>query len=306
MEMPNVWDDALKKLLRASAQDFVALVQKDLHAERMLPTELDAEHIYADGLLKCTQADGQEMLVHFEFQKKKDKRMGERLLEYNVLASRLNDYLPVRSCVIYLKKSLKMPTSPFLKKLPDGEENIRFHYKCIALWTMTVEEILAMGLVGLFPFLALTKNGRHRPVIDIMIKKLVEAEKTEFLWIGYALSSEMLKRGDQDWLKRRFSMFEDMLSDTPVYQEVFAKGKDQGFAEGEAKGIETGKMQALSQTRQTASRKVLELVKDRFPALEAQARKCVEEVGDTDALLDLLVKIGIARTKQEAGSVLQR
>jgi flagellar biosynthesis/type III secretory pathway protein FliH len=99
-------------------------------------------------------------------------------------------------------------------------------------------------------------------------------------------------------------MFEDILSDTPVYQEVFAKGKDQGFGEGKAQGVETGKMQALSQTRQTASQKVLDLVNDRFPALIEQARKCVEAVGDTDTLLDLLVRIGIAHTEQEASSVL--
>jgi hypothetical protein len=56
---------------------------------------------YDDGLLHVS-LDGKAFLAHFEFQSSYDRHIGERLLEYNVLASRQYDYLPVYSCVIYV------------------------------------------------------------------------------------------------------------------------------------------------------------------------------------------------------------
>lgn len=124
-------------------------------------------------------------------------------------------------------------------------------------------------------------------------------------------------------------MFSDFLQDSPVYQEVyqaaftqgkdkgfaegkdkgFAEGKDKGFAEGKdegfAEGVETGKVRALSKTRQTLSQGLLDLVTTRFPHLEALARKCVNEIDDTDTLSYIFVKIGTARTRQEVARLLE-
>ncbi len=82
-------------------------------------------------------------------------------------------------------------------------------------------ELLQTGLVGLLPLLPLTKDKAQRGVVEEMITGLVSANKTESLWIGYALASRVLI-DDLKWLKRRFAMLEDMLRDTPVYQEVLA------------------------------------------------------------------------------------
>lgn len=130
-ELPKVYDDALKKLLKANTQDFVDLLQKGMYVEEALPTELDAEHVYADGLIRCHDQHGKVQLAHLEFQRENDDRMGERLLEYNVLASHYNDYLPVASCVIYLKKGLKPPRPPFIRRLTDGTPTTHFIYASI-------------------------------------------------------------------------------------------------------------------------------------------------------------------------------
>ena len=79
-------------------------------------------------------------------------------------------------------------------------------------------------LVGLLPLLPLTQDGARREVVEEMITRLVSAEKTESLWIGYALASRVLKR--------RFAMLEDILRDTPVYQEVLAEGLEKGLEKG--------------------------------------------------------------------------
>jgi predicted transposase YdaD len=250
--MPKPYDDAMKKLVGGNPQDLVPWVIPGAQFGKQLPLELRVENIYADGLLQAT-LDGKEFLAHIEFQTRYDGRIGERLLEYNVLASRQYKYLPVCSCVIYLKNHSSVPQSPFLRGLPNGEEVVRFHDRSIELGKLEAGELLHTGLVGLLPLLPLTKDGARREVVEEMISGLISAEKTESLWIGYALASKVLT-DDLKWLKRRFAMLEDILRDTPVYQEVLAEGMEKGLEQG----IERGKLETQRQT-------LLDIVQERFP-----------------------------------------
>src|SRR5712692_4026411 len=249
---------------------------------KQLPLELGVENIYADGLLQAT-LDGKEFLAHIELQSSYDRRIGEQLFEYNVLTSRQYDYLPVYSCVIYLKNHSSVPISPFIRGLPNGEEVVRFHYRSIELGKLVAGELLQTGLVGLLPLLPLTKDGARREVVEEMIAGLVSAEKTESLWIGYALASKVLK-DDLKWLKRRFAMLEDILRDTPVYQEVLAEGMEKGLE----KGLET--------QRQT----LLDIVQERFPAIARLAKQQADALEDPEMLRHMTVKISIVKTSKEA------
>src|SRR6266705_1266129 len=254
--MPKPYDDAMKKLVGGNPQDLVSWVLPGAQFGKQLSFELSVENIYADGLLQAT-LDGKEFLAHIEFQSSYDGRIGERLLEYNVLASRQYNYLPVYSCVIYMKNHSSVPHSPLLRGLPNGEEVIRFHYRSIELGKLAAGELLQTGLVGLLPLLPLTQDGARREVVEEMITGLVSAEKTESLWIGYALASRVFK-DDLKWLKRRFAMLEDILRDTPVYQEVLAEGMEKGLEKGMEKEIKEGKLRALRQT-------LVDIVQERFP-----------------------------------------
>ena len=151
----------MKKLVGGNPQDLVSWVIPGAQFGKQLPFELSVENIYADGLLQATLG-GKEFLAHIEFQSSYDGRIGERLLEYNVLASRQYNYLPVYSCVIYLKNHSSVPHSPFLRELPNGEEVVRFHYRSIELGKLGGGELLQTGLVGLLPLLPLTKDGARR------------------------------------------------------------------------------------------------------------------------------------------------
>ncbi len=281
--MPKPYDDAMKKLVGGNPQDLVSWVLPGAQYGKQLPFELNVENIYADGLLLAT-LDGKEFLAHFEFQSSYDRHIGERLLEYNMLASRQYDYLPVYSCVIYLKNHSDVPISPFIRGLPTGEEVVRFHYRSIELGKIIAGELLQTGLVGLLPLLPLTKDGARREVVEEMITGLVSAEKTESLWIGYALASRVLK-DDLKWLKRRFAMLEDILRDTPVYQEVLAEGVEQGIKEG--------KLEAQRQT-------LLDIVQERFPAIARLAKQQADAIEDPEVLRHLTVKISIVKTSKEA------
>ena len=160
---------------------------------------------------------------------------------------------------------------------------VRFHYRSIELGKLVAGELLRTGLVGLLPFLPLTKDGARREVVEDMISGLVSAEKTETLWIGYAIASKVFK-DDLKWLKRRFAMLEDILRDTPVYQEVLAEGMEKGLEKG------------LEAQRQT----LLDIVRERFPGIASLAKQQVNAIEDTDVLRRLTVKISIVKTSMEA------
>lgn len=279
--MPKPYDDAMKKLVMGNPQDLVLWVLPRAQFGKQLPYELSVENIYADGLLQVS-LDGKEFLLHIEFQSSNDAYIGERLLEYNVLASRQYDFLPV--CVIYLKNHGDVPQSPFIRALPSGEEIVRFQYRSIELGKLTSEELLQTGLAGLLPLLPLTRDGARREVVEKMITGLISAEKTESLWIGYALATKVLK-DDLKWLRRRFAVFSDILRETPAFQEVLAEGLEKGLKEGE-----------LRAQRQT----LLAVVQERFPGIVDLAKKQADAIEDPEALRRLIVKMSIVQTSEEA------
>jgi predicted transposase YdaD len=84
-------------------------------------------------------------------------------------------------------------------------------------------------------------------------------------------------------------MLEDILRDTPVYQEVLAEGEEKG----PEKGIKEGELRAQRQT-------LLDIVQERFPAIARLAKRQADAIEDPEVLRHLTVKISIVKTAQEA------
>ena len=83
-------------------------------------------------------------------------------------------------------------------------------------------------------------------------------------------------------------MLEDILRDTPVYQEVLAEGIEKGLEQGLEQGLET--------QRQT----LLDIVQERFPAIARLAKQQADAIEDPEMLRRLTVKISIVKTSKEA------
>lgn len=105
-EMWRPWDRKMKRLLIEAPEDFVAWLLKGASFKSLLSAELDADPVYADMLCEV-MLRGRRVLLHIEFQKRRDTTMAKRLWEYNVRATLQYKY-PVWSCVIYLKKDGKV------------------------------------------------------------------------------------------------------------------------------------------------------------------------------------------------------
>lgn len=76
-------------------------------------------------------------------------------------------------------------------------------------------------------------------------------------------------------------MLEDILRDTPVYQEVLAIGEERGLEKGVEKGLEKGRVEGkLEAQRQT----LLDIVDERFPAIARIARQQADAIQDPEVL----------------------
>jgi len=231
----------------------------------------------------------------------------ERLLEYNTLASREHDYLPVSSCVIYLRKVSNPPTSPFIRKLPDSEEVVIFHFKSIELAKISADEFLQSGGIGLSPLVTLTQGGTEHSVVKKMIAGLQSSGKTNLLVIASAIASlafENKSVAEQEWLERTFAMLNDTLRSTKFYQKILKEGREEGREEGIEKGreegIEKGREEERQRELQLQRDALADIVRGRFPELVRLFKKQAATIEDPALLLRLIVKISTAQTAEEA------
>ena len=297
--MRKPWDRHMKRLFSAAPQDFVAWLLAGAIFIGIVATELDPETdpIYADLLFEVTLY-GQRMLLHIEFQRRRDAKMAERLWEYNHKAT-LQYNCPVWSVVIYLKDDGNVPGSPWLKELPNGQSVHRFDFGVIKVWEHSTAEFEHLGLLGLLPLLPLTREGAQREVVERTITRLMpagEKPRQDLLALTYGLASLAFENeADQQWLKRRFEMLYDMLWDTPAFQDIREKGLQEGLERGREEGLLEGGLEALRQA-------LLAIVQARFPSLRmARLAKGQAAIIDDPAILqDLIVKVSLAQNAEEA------
>lgn len=266
----------MKRLIRANPQHFVRWILKGALFKDALSIELKNWTRETDFLLDVI-LDGLQMLLHLEFQSRDDVSMEQRLLEYNIMATREHGR-KVLSCVIYLRPDKDIAESPLIWTLPNGQEVLRFHFIVIKLWEIPSEDILQTGLTGLLPLLPLTKDGARHEVVDEMVTRLVAAEQRRLLPLAKAFASLMFKdETDREWLERRFAVYRDIIEDSWFYKETLQKGE----------------LRALHLA-------VLDVVQERFPEIVSFAKKQIESIEDSEILRRLNVKMSTVQTAEEA------
>lgn len=274
--MPGHWDDSLKIFVSENPQDFASWLLGEAQVKVKLLTEFKTRTIEADALLQVT-LNGEDMLLHIEFQSANDPTIGERLLGYNFEAKREHK-LPVHSCVIYLRNDGTVPESPLRWNLPNGREVLQFHYESVELGKLPTEALRRTGLTGLLPLLILTKGGATREVIEEVISGLQVAEKKELLPITKLLASLVFTSElDKEWIIWRFDKMSDILRETWAYREI----------------MQEGKIEVLRQA-------ILDVIQERFPEILPFAKKQLEGIEDTESLRRMNVKMSMAQTAEEA------
>jgi predicted transposase YdaD len=279
--MHRPWDRRMKRLFREAPRDLVQWLLPGSQFISIVSPELDGEALFTDHLFEV-MFNGKRILLHIEFQKRRDSKIAKRLWEYNVRAT-LQYGCPVWSCVIYLKKDSTVAEPFLIWELPNGQLVHRFDFGVIKLWEISTEELKQKGHDGLIPLLVLTKNGARREVVEEAIAHLAppgEEPKRELLALTYGLASLAFDNDDdQEWLIRRFAMLDDIIRETRAYREMTREGKLEGLREA-----------------------LFTVVQARFPSHQmihlAQGQAAIIE--DPEILQNIILKVSRAQTLEEA------
>src|SRR5947209_3972434 len=301
LALKRPWDKRMKRLFWEAPQDYVEWLLPEAQFNSNRSPELQNETLYAE-LLVDILLNGIHILLHIEFQRNRDSKMAERLWEYNLKATRKYK-CPVWSVVIYLKDDGKVAKAPLIQELPNGRVVHRFDFEVIRLWEISAKELKQKGLVGLLPLLPLTKGGAQREVIEEAIVALTpagEEPKSELLTLMYGLASLAFEdETDQEWLIRRFIKMYDILRETRAYQEMTKESREEGRQEGLEEGRQEGKLEALRQT-------LLTIAQERFhnAKMTRLTKGQATIINDPDVLQDLILKVSLAQTLEEAQNYL--
>jgi hypothetical protein len=140
-ENTKPFDNASKRLLMVGSQDLLDWLSPGSQFVGQFSEQFHSAEIETDAMIE-TRCNGLCEIVHFEFQSGPDTDMAQRLLEYYIQAYR-RYRCPVRSFVLYLRKSGALPASPLIRTYSDGKEFLRFHFQVVPL---CLEEVV--GKVG--------------------------------------------------------------------------------------------------------------------------------------------------------------
>lgn len=292
--MAGAWDSKLKMLATIVPQDMTSWLLAGAKFEGEVSPHLPSRNIDADILYNIT-LNQRQCLLHVEFQRGSEAEMARRVWEYNVLATCKHEVL-VYSFLIYLKKGVTIATSPYEWITDDGISIHRFHFQVIKLWEIPFEELLNVGLKGLLPLLPLTYGGKRRDVVEQAINRLYSIDDKinhNLLVLTYGIASLAFEsEGDRAWLRRRFSMLKDILSESWAFQEIMQEGWDQGHEKGMKEGRLEGRLEGLKQL-------LFMFISNRFPDLLALAQEKVQTINDGDVLQNLIFKVGTTANAEE-------
>ena len=298
------WDTSLKVLLSEKPQDFATWILEGSVVKEKLLTEFTGRKVSADALLNVIY-EGEEVLLHIEFQSENDTSMADRLLEYNSRARREHKR-DVYSCVIYLRQDGNVPSSPLVWTFAKSKEIMRFHFQSIEIAKLSADDVRQTNLLGLLPLMILTKDGATHEKAEEILTKLEAAEQTDILQVAYTLFKLVLNKDDQQWLVRRLQSMLEPFRETEFYQEMTKFAREEGREEGREEAlrsieealrlIEEERQRRLQDNRQM----LINLVQRLFPSLVILARKQAESVTEPFVLQEMITKMFSANTLEEA------
>ena len=149
----------------------------------------------------------------------------------------------------------------------------------------------------LLPLLTLTEGGKRPEVVKEMIDTLASAGEMDLLAISQIVGGLVFKEGaERDWFRRRFSMFQDILRESWVYQEI-----GQEYLE---KGIEEGIEEERERRIQDQRAMLVRIVQLHFSELLALAKQQADAIKDPEILTAMNFKLLSAHTVEEARRIL--
>ncbi|MGZ3585411.1 MAG: hypothetical protein ACXVCT_21930, partial [Ktedonobacterales bacterium] len=253
----SAYDLALKSLLEAAHDGFLALIAPGASFRQSLPTELPASARVADLVWEVTRpargAAEQAMpdtertgLLHIELQTAPDREIGERVAEYGLRLARREriargtQQVHVRSVVVLLRPTTAVPVSPYV--IPWGnQQSYVCDFDIIRLWELPSGLVLDTDHYQLWPLASLMGGVTQDSTLAIAQRlagvPLPRAERGELVGLLVALAGVRLPKIDLRSALKEIPMLDELLRESTFYDAVY----EEGFVEGEARGKAEGK-----------------------------------------------------------------
>jgi hypothetical protein len=228
--MPKPFDAAMKLLLETYPADWVRCFGGPTGGPvQVIDADLSTVTTGADKVFRIGGAV--PWLLHLEMQAGPDRRLGGRMLKYNVLLHDRHD-LPVQSVAVLLRPKADTPgiTGIVQRHLPDGLCYHEFHYDVVRVWQQPVESILAGGLgtLPLAPLSSVTRNALPAVVhrMEERLSRETGPHEAESLWTTtYVLMGLRYPLGFAAELLKGVRKMEESVTYQAIVAEGVAKGR---------------------------------------------------------------------------------
>ncbi|HWS83536.1 MAG TPA: hypothetical protein VN207_04690 [Ktedonobacteraceae bacterium] len=141
-EVSHPWDTLMKLLMRKEIQALASLALPGIEVGKPLDKELKVKSVEGDFFFHAILG-GLAIILHFEFQRRRDTDMGRRMWEYNAIMD-LMENTPVYSVLVYLMKEDDEPEdtlvgSPYVREVQGTGMGHHFAFQVIKLWEIPPE-----------------------------------------------------------------------------------------------------------------------------------------------------------------------
>ncbi len=320
--MNKEWDAICKELMRYDAEAFLNLFDKEAKYIGMYEGELQVLEQVESGQVKVVKLrmdhvirvliDGQEELIHLEWQTRNDLSMPVRLLDYNISGWKQHGRT-FRPRVLHLLRDGKIPASPLIGCSGTCQVH-RFDFKSIDIGILQAQWLWDQGVDAFLPLLPLTKGGLEQAWVERVLDELHQANRDKLEMLAYTFAvyafSHYQKKVPQ-WLMRRLEpMEEKIFADIPFLRRIVDKenareraaGRAEGIEQGRAEGMEKGMEQGLKAARGM----LVQAVQMRAPNLVVLANQRALCINEPEPLMSLALYIATAKTVKEVRRLLEQ
>ena len=295
MTEPQLYDSALKSLLGDEVAEILPNLLPGSQYVSEQNIEIDRTTLKAD-LVYNIRYRGLPHILNMELQTDADEDMPIRMLKYHV--GLLDKHRkPVISMVMYPFET-KVPETPF--KETSGEEILLYlNYKILLLWNLEAQQFVQDHVVGMYALLPAMK-GANAPMLLQAIKEM--EQKYKFPQLGHHLirfrtvlrRSKTLSAQDKRLVEEHMQTYDSLLDSDPYIQQKVALERT----------LERDR--ALSEALQAFRNTLIEITRNRFPALTEIAQRHVAHIQTIESLQQLIVQLSLAPDQAAASRLLQK
>ena len=217
------FDNICKYLASEYPEPFVRwLLASDATDIKILPTELSRDPIRADAVILLQN----NLILHLEFQTLPESTppLPLRMLDYWVRLYRQYER-PIEQVVIFLKETAS--NAAYTEQLLVG--NTQHRYRVVRLWEQDSAPLLTN--LALLPFAALAQTDSPAALLQQVAAQVDMIEEPEEQRnISACVEVLASLRFDRNFIQQ--FLREELMQESPIYQEIIQKGREQGLRQG--------------------------------------------------------------------------